>query len=170
MKKACGSFLPTRKFTLKKKLTLLRINLKNLYFRIIITKLICSLGYNKYVAKLSDMVPPALDYSLHLLGIDFISRRRRSLSAWISLHTLTISRFSWVMFSHFSKRLDHTKQCPKFWDVWPIENVIVKERVAKKKCENISWSARLSKCGGKSMLTRTFFVGWWVPSPRGAGL
>ena len=108
--------------------------------------------------------------ALHLLGMELISRRRRSLSTWISLHTLTISCFSWVMFSHFNKRLDHTKQCPKFLDVWPIENVwgIVKERVAKKKCENISWSTRLSKCGGKSMLTRTFFVGWWNQSPRGA--
>ena len=73
---------------------LLRINFKKLNSQMIITKLICSLGYNKYVAKLSDLVPPALDCSLHLLGIDFISRRRRSLSAWISLHTLTISRFS----------------------------------------------------------------------------
>ena len=68
MKKACGSFLPTLKFTLKKKLTLLRINLKNLYFQIFITKLICSLGYNKYVAKSSDLVTPALDYSPAPLG------------------------------------------------------------------------------------------------------
>ena len=68
MKKACGSFLPTPKFTLKKKLTLLRINLKNLYFQIFITKLICSLGYNKYVAKLLDLVTPALDYSPAPLG------------------------------------------------------------------------------------------------------
>lgn len=39
----------------------------------------------------------------------------------------------------FNKRLDHTQQCPKFSDVWPIENVwgIVKERVAKKRCENL---------------------------------
>ena len=56
------------KIHLEKKLTLLRINLKNLYFRIIITKLICSLGYNKYVAKLSDLVTPALDYSPAPLG------------------------------------------------------------------------------------------------------
>ena len=68
MKKACGSFFPTPKFTLKKKLTLLRINLKKLYFQIVITKLIGSLGYNKYVAKLSDLVPPALDYSPAPLG------------------------------------------------------------------------------------------------------
>ena len=63
MKKACGSFLPTPKFTLKKKLTILRINFKKLNSQIIITKLICSLGYNKYVAKSSDLVTPALDYS-----------------------------------------------------------------------------------------------------------
>ena len=39
----------------------------------------------------------------------------------------------------FNKRLDHFKQCPKFSDVWPIENVwgIVKDRVSKKKCENL---------------------------------
>ena len=61
-------FCLPKKFTLKKKLTLLRINLKKLYFQIIITKLICSLGYNKYVAKLSDLVTPALDYSPAPLG------------------------------------------------------------------------------------------------------
>ena len=35
--------------------------------------------------------------------------------------------------------LDYMKQCPKFLDVWPIENIwgIIKERVAKKKCENL---------------------------------
>ena len=40
----------------------------------------------------------------------------------------------------FAKRLDHMKQCPKFSDVWPIENIwgIIKERVAKKKCENLN--------------------------------
>ena len=40
----------------------------------------------------------------------------------------------------FAKRLDHMKQCPKFLDVWPIENIwgIIKERVAKKKCENLN--------------------------------
>ena len=40
----------------------------------------------------------------------------------------------------FDLRLDFTKQCPKFSDVWPIENVwgIVKERVAKRKCENLT--------------------------------
>ena len=39
----------------------------------------------------------------------------------------------------FAQRLDHKKQYPKFSDVWPIENVwgIVKERVAKKKCETL---------------------------------
>ena len=39
----------------------------------------------------------------------------------------------------FNKRLDHFKQCPKFSDVWLIENVwgIVKDRVSKKKCENL---------------------------------
>ena len=39
-----------------------------------------------------------------------------------------------------AKRLDHMKQCPKFSDVWPIENIwgIIKERVAKKKCENLN--------------------------------
>ena len=68
MKKACGSFLPTQKIHHEKKLTLLRINLKKLYFQIIITKLLCSLGYNKYVAKLSDLVTPALDYSPAPLG------------------------------------------------------------------------------------------------------
>ena len=67
MKKACGSFLPTQKIHNEKKLTLLRINLKKLYFQIIITKLICSLGYNKYVAKL-DLVTPALDYSPAPIG------------------------------------------------------------------------------------------------------
>ena len=56
------------KIHLEKKLTLLRINLKKLYFQIIITKLICSLGYNKYVAKSSDLVTPALDYSPAPLG------------------------------------------------------------------------------------------------------
>ena len=68
MKKACGSFLPTRKIHYEKKLTLLRIKLQKLYFHIIITKLLCSLGYNKYVAKLSDLVTPALDYSPATLG------------------------------------------------------------------------------------------------------
>ena len=40
----------------------------------------------------------------------------------------------------FDLRLDFTKQCPKFSDVWPIENVwgVVKERVAKQKCENLT--------------------------------
>ena len=40
----------------------------------------------------------------------------------------------------FSRRLDHRQQCPKFSDVWPIENVwgIIKDRVDKKKCENLA--------------------------------
>ena len=56
------------KIHLEKKLTLLRINLKKLHSQIIITKLICSFGYNKYVAELSDLVPPAMDYSPAPLG------------------------------------------------------------------------------------------------------
>ena len=74
MKKACGSFLPTQKIHHQKKLTLLRINLKKQYFQIIITKLICSFGYNKYAAKLSDLVTPALDYSpATLAGVYILS-------------------------------------------------------------------------------------------------
>ena len=39
----------------------------------------------------------------------------------------------------FSRRLDPTKQCPKFSDVRPIKNVwgIVKQRVGQKKCETL---------------------------------
>ena len=40
----------------------------------------------------------------------------------------------------FQKRLDHTKQCPKFSNIWPIEGMwgIIKERVDRKKCENLA--------------------------------
>ena len=40
----------------------------------------------------------------------------------------------------FNRRLDHEVQCPKFSDVWPIENVwgIVKERVSQQKCETLA--------------------------------
>ena len=36
----------------------------------------------------------------------------------------------------FNRRLDYEVQSPKFFDVWPIENVwgIEKERVAQQKC------------------------------------
>ena len=39
----------------------------------------------------------------------------------------------------FAKRLDLMKQGPKFSDVWPIRNIwgIIKERGAKRKCENL---------------------------------
>ena len=55
-------------FSSEKKYKYLRINLKKLNSQIIITKLICSLGYNKYVVKSSDLVTPALDYSPAPLG------------------------------------------------------------------------------------------------------
>lgn len=40
----------------------------------------------------------------------------------------------------FSRRLDPTKQCPKFSDAMPIENVwgIVKQQVGQKKCETLA--------------------------------
>ena len=54
---------------------------------------------------------------------------------------------------NFDRRLDHQVQCLKFSDIWPIENVwvIMKERVAKHKCEN---SAQLKKAITKEWINQ----------------